>query len=79
MVAVLLLAWNYKTGFNIPTTFSITYNHHLPLVAETIEDLGFVTDPIRNDGGIYHDEGGGGSANSYYVQVTFYKRIISLT
>lgn len=48
--------------FFVPqSAFTIYYDHHLPLVAESIQDLGFVTDPVLNDGGIYHDGGGGAS------------------
>jgi hypothetical protein len=67
VVTIVLLI--YSTVFNIPAPFSITYDHHLPLIATKIEDLGFVTDPVLNDGGIYHDGGGGATQNGYHVQI----------
>ncbi|TVY86438.1 hypothetical protein LAWI1_G007431 [Lachnellula willkommii] len=66
-VTIALLAYN--TVFNTPVAFSVSYSHHLPLVATSIEDLGWVTDPVLNDGGIYHDGGGGATANGYHVQI----------
>ena len=67
VVTIVLLAYN--TVFNIPIAFSVTYDHHLPLIVTSIEDLGWVTDPVLNDGGIYHDGGGGATANGYHVQI----------
>lgn len=67
VTTIVLLAYN--TVFNIPVAFLVSYNHHLPLEAASIEDLGWVTDPVLNDGGIYHDGGGGATANGYHVQI----------
>jgi len=68
VITIVLLVYN--TVFNIPVAFSVvTYGHHLPLIATSIEDLGWVTDPVLNDGGIYHDGGGGASTNGYHVQI----------
>jgi hypothetical protein len=57
-----------KSFFTLPIAFVI-YDHHVPLSTSTIEDLGFVTDPVLNDGGIYHDGGGGATQNGYHVQI----------
>ncbi|TVY23962.1 hypothetical protein LHYA1_G008034, partial [Lachnellula hyalina] len=68
VITIVLLVYN--TVFNIPVAFSVvTYGHHLPLIATSIGDLGWVTDPVLNDGGIYHDGGGGASTNGYHVQI----------
>lgn len=63
----MLIFTTYKSAFTISVLFSINYDHHLPLKASRIENLGFVTDPVLNDGGIYHDGGGGASQNGYHV------------
>ena len=59
----------FKSLFTLSVVFSVNYDHHIPLSATTIEDLGFVTDPVLNDGGIYHDGGGGATQNGYHVQI----------
>jgi hypothetical protein len=68
-VASLCLATLVFSEFSISVPFSVNYDHHLPLEASTVEDLGFVTDPVLNDGGIYHDGGGGASQNGYHVMI----------
>jgi hypothetical protein len=67
VVAIMLMT--FKSLFTLPVVFSVVYHHHVPLSATTIEDLGFVTDPVLNDGGIYHDGGGGATQNGYHVQI----------
>lgn len=42
---------------------------HVPLATATVKNLGFVTDPVSNSQGIFHDGGGGASQNGYHVQV----------
>ena len=42
---------------------------HVPLAISTVRNLGFVTDPVSNAEGIFHDGGGGASQNGYHVQV----------
>lgn len=64
-----LIFTTYKSVFILPVAFIVNYDHHLPLKVSTIEDLGFVTDPVLNDGGIYHDGGGGATQNGYHVQI----------
>jgi hypothetical protein len=59
----------YKSIVTLPVIFSVIYDHHVPLSATTVEDLGFVTDPVLDDGGIYHDGGGGATQNGYHVQI----------
>ena len=41
----------------------------LPLGTYTVENLGFVTDPLSNKEGVFHDGGGGATQNGYHVQV----------
>lgn len=69
LCAATFIFTTYKSAFAIPVAFSVNYDHHLPFKASSIEDLGFVTDPVLNDGGIYHDGGGGASQNGYHVQI----------
>jgi hypothetical protein len=42
---------------------------HVPLATSTVKNLGFVTDPVSNTEGIFHDGGGGASQNGYHVQI----------
>lgn len=42
---------------------------HVPPATSTVQNLGFVTDPVSNTEGIFHDGGGGASQNGYHVQV----------
>jgi hypothetical protein len=64
-VLVLLIALSP----NIRAPFSTEYNHHNPFNHLSIADLGFVNDPVLNDGGIFHDGGGGATQNGYHVMV----------
>jgi hypothetical protein len=63
----------YKKLLALPAVlFPVIYAQtptHVPLATSTIENLGFVTDPVSNSQGIYHDGGGGASQNGYHVQV----------
>jgi len=59
----------YESFFALPFTLLVHYHHPVPFSAITIEDLGFVTDPVLNEGGIYHDGGGGATQNGYHVQI----------
>lgn len=59
----------YKSFFALPLALIVHYHHPIPFSAITIEDLGFVTDPVLNEGGIYHDGGGGATQNGYHVQI----------
>jgi hypothetical protein len=68
-LACVVIITSYRSLATHAVLFPKLYDHHVPLEAFTIEDLGFVTDPVLNNGGIYHDGGGGASQNGYHVQI----------